>query len=111
MALIKSDILFKVCGAKSVGKQKVKVKPVEHHYEEDGEPEYIKYGCPLCESLGNEYRKFYSYSSGLFDKDKQFNQFSFSKGTPNCPICGINIDWDYKSLLEKSREIDDMEVW
>ena len=39
MALIKSDILFKVCGAKNVGKQKVKVKPVEHHYEEDGEPE------------------------------------------------------------------------
>lgn len=96
MALIKSDILFKVCGAKNVGKQKVKVKPVEHHYEEDGEPEYIKYGCPLCESLGNEYRKVYSHSSGLFDKDKQFNQCSFSKGTPNCPICGINIDWDYK---------------
>ena len=99
MALIKSDILFKVCGAKSVGKQKVKVKPVEHHYEKDGEPEYIKYGCPLCESLGNEYRKFYSHSSGLFDKDKQFNQFSFSKGTPNCPIILIGIIRNNKTII------------
>ena len=96
MALIKSDVMFKVFGAKFVHKQKVKVKPVEHHYEKDGEPEYIKYGCPICENLGEEYRKV--YSGELFDEEKQFNKFSFPKGTLNCPCCGINIDWDYKKI-------------
>ena len=42
MVLIKSDTLFKVCGARTGAKQKVKVKPVEHHYEKDSELEYIK---------------------------------------------------------------------
>lgn len=96
MALIKSDVLFKVYGAEKVHKQKVKVKPIEHHYEKEGEPEYIKYGCPLCENLSEEYRKVYSQSSGLFDESEQFKTFSFPKGTANCPCCGINIDWNYK---------------
>lgn len=29
MALMRSNILFKVCGAKTAGEQKVKVKPIE----------------------------------------------------------------------------------
>ena len=100
MALIKSDILFKVCGAKSVGKQKVKVKPVEHHYEEDGEQEYIKYGCPLCENLSK------SYPNEVMDDDEQFKRFSFPKGTPQCPCCGINIEWNYKGISELAKAFE-----
>ena len=33
--------------------------------------------------------------------DEQFMNFSFSEGTPQCPCCGINIDWDYKKVSEK----------
>ena len=95
MALMRSNISFKICGANTVGEQKVKVKPIEHHYEKDGEPEYIKYGCPLCEDLGKRYREI--YSSQLFDEEKQFKDFSIPKGIANCPVCGINIDWNYKA--------------
>ena len=48
MALIKSDVLFHVKGANKVSKQRVSLRPVEHHYETEGEEEYIKYNCQLC---------------------------------------------------------------
>lgn len=32
------------------------IKPTEHHYEEKGEKPYIKYGCPVCEALGNKHQ-------------------------------------------------------
>lgn len=52
----------------------VKIKPIAHHYEEPGEPEYIKYGCPVCESLGE--------------------RFSITEGTRHCPSCGVNLLWE-----------------
>ena len=55
MELMSSNILFKVHGGKYVHNQKVSIRPIEHHYEEDGEPEYIKYGCPLCVNLLESY--------------------------------------------------------
>lgn len=91
MALIRSDVMFKVYGAKCVGNQKVKLRPMEHHYEREGEPEYIKYGCQLCENLAK------SYPNNIMDTEKQFKNFSFEWGTEQCPCCGINIDWSYKN--------------
>lgn len=49
------------------------VKPTEHHYEEPGEKPYIKYSCPVCESLGNLH---------------QVNRF-----VQNCPVCGVQLYW------------------
>ena len=47
----------------------VKVKPITHDYGEG----YYKYSCPICEQLGL--------------------RFSFGKGTPKCPCCGIKLGW------------------
>lgn len=96
MALIRAEAMFKLFPAKLVHKQKVKLRPIEHHYENEGEEPYIKYSCQICEQLAEEYNKVYSHMSGLFDKENQFNRFSFQRGTKQCPCCGINIDWDYK---------------
>lgn len=90
MALMSSNVLFKVHGGKYVHNQKVSLRPIEHHYEEDGEPENIKYSCQLCESLSKQ------YPNKVMDDDEQFKRFSFPKGTPQCPCCGINIEWNYK---------------
>lgn len=59
---------------KSVCKHIVKVKPIEHHYEKSGENAYIKYGCPVCEGIGD--------------------RFSLSKNIKNCPVCNVNLLWD-----------------
>ena len=96
MALIRTNAMFKIFGASVVCKQQVKVKPNEHHYEDEGITSYIKYSCPICENLSEEYNKIYSHSNGLFSEDERFVRFSFPKGTKNCPCCGINIDWNYK---------------
>lgn len=90
MALMSSNVLFKVHGGKYVHNQKVSLRPIEHHYEEDGEPENIKYSCQLCENLSKQ------YPNKVMDDDEQFKKFSFPKGTPQCPCCGINIEWNYK---------------
>ena len=74
MALIKSDVLFHIKGANKVSKQRVSLRPVEHHYETEGEEEYTKYSCQLCESIAK------SYPNKLMDKDEQFIQFSLPKG-------------------------------
>lgn len=97
MELMSNNILFKVHGGKYVHNQKVSIRPIEHHYEEDGEPEYIKYGCPLCESLSK------SYPNEVMDDDEPFKRFSFPKGTPQCPCCGINIEWNYKGISELAK--------
>lgn len=78
MALMKSGVMFKVCGAKTVGEQKVKVKPIEHRYEKDGEPEYIKYGCPLCEDLGRDTERFIQVNYSM--KKASSKLFLFQKG-------------------------------
>ena len=92
--IIKGNIMFKVSGAKSVGSQIVKSKPIEHHYEKEGEPEYIKYSCQLCENLAK------GYPNEVMAPEDRFVNFSFPEGTPNCPCCGINIDWDYKKIAQ-----------
>lgn len=90
MALIKAEAMFKIFPAKVVHKQKVKLKPNEHHYENEGEEPYIKYSCQICEKLSKSIKDF------DFDEDGEFIRFSFPKGTKQCPCCGINIDWSYK---------------
>ena len=92
MALIKSSVLFHVKGAKTVSKQRISLRPVEHHYETEGEEEYIKYSCQLCESIAK------SYPNKLMDKDEQFIRFSLPKGIDRCPCCGVYIDWNYKEI-------------
>ena len=52
----------------------VRVKPIEHHYEEPGEEPYIKYGCPVCEAIGNRH--------------------SVTQGEKTCPLCGVNLSWE-----------------
>lgn len=67
--------------SKHVYKRITKVKPVEHHYENPNEKPYIKYGCPVCESLGN--------------------RFSFPQGINNCPLCNVNLLWDESEFDEE----------
>lgn len=96
MALIKADAMFKIYPAKVVHKQKVKLRPNEHHYENEGEKPYIKYSCQLCEQLAKSVKGFPIYSDDEYDEGRKFVRFSFPKGTEKCPCCGINIDWNYK---------------
>lgn len=70
--------------SKYVHKRITKVKPIEHHYEDPGETPYIKYGCPVCESLGN--------------------RFSFYKGVPNCPLCNVNLLWNESEFDEEDED-------
>lgn len=93
MALVRAEAMFKIFPAKVVYKQKVKLRPNEHHYENEGEEPYIKYSCQICEQLSENVKGFH------FDEDeenREFARFSFSKGTEQCPCCGVNIDWNYK---------------
>ena len=93
MALVRADAMYKIFPAKHVHEQKVKLRPNEHHYENDGEEPYIKYSCQLCEQLAEKVKGFPLYTG---DEGGQFVRFSFPKGTERCPCCGINIDWDYR---------------
>ena len=94
MSLVRAGAMFKVFPAKYVHRQKVKVKPIEHHYEESGEEAYIKYSCPICEQIAKNVEGF------SFENDNgenvEFIPFSISKGRETCPCCNVNIDWDYK---------------
>lgn len=94
MALIRATAMFKPFPADHVHKQKVKLRPNEHHYENEGEEPRIKYTCRLCEQLVENLNGF------LDDEDVKFSRFSFPEGTEQCPCCGINIDWDYKFIKE-----------
>lgn len=49
------------------------VRPIAHHYENEGELPYIKYGCPVCESLGNKHQ--------------------LTHGEDKCPLCNVNLIW------------------
>ena len=69
---------------KYVHERVTKVKPVENHYEELGEKPYIKYGCPVCESLGNH--------------------FSFPHGVKNCPLCNVNLLWGSWCVIDHVKE-------
>lgn len=93
MALIRAEAMFKIFPAKVVHKQKVKLRPNEHHYENEGEEPYIKYSCQICEQLAKNIQDFHFEGSS---ENGNFIRFSFPKGTEQCPCCGVNIDWDYK---------------
>ena len=56
--------------------RRVSVCPIVCHDEEMEEKEDVTYGCPVCEMLGN--RRL------------------FSRGTENCPVCGVNLSWAMK---------------
>ena len=56
-------------------KARRKIVPLARHYEENGETPYIKYSCPICEAAGNHH-------------------LSFPKGTPDCPFCGVHLEWE-----------------
>lgn len=96
MALSRASAMFKLYPAKHVYKQRVKLRPIEHHYEKEGEEPYIKYGCQLCEQLVENVKGFPLYTDDEDDEDGQFVRFSLSKGIERCPCCGVYIDWDYK---------------
>lgn len=93
MALVRAEAMFKIFPAKVVSKQKVKLRPNEHHYEDEGGEPYIKYSCQICKQLSESVKGF-SFSKD--DEDGKFAKFSFPEGTEQCPCCGINIDWNYK---------------
>ena len=94
MALSKAIAMFKLYPSKHVHRQRVKLRPNEHHYENEGEEPYIKYSCQLCEQLAENVKDFPLYT---YDEEiGQFVRFSFPKGTERCPCCGVYIDWDYK---------------
>lgn len=83
--------------AEFIHKQRVGLKPVEHHYEKSGEKPYIKYGCPICEAIVRD-----------FEPDEAdegtFNRFSFAKGTPKCPCCGVNFAWEEEVELKDNTD-------
>lgn len=54
-------------------KAKVAVRVIERHYENEGEPPYIKYICPVCAEAGVLHQ--------------------LEHRTNSCPICGVNLDW------------------
>ena len=57
-----------------IHKCKAYVIPVAHHYEEAGEEPYIKYSCPVCDSLNNKHQ-VHSWQQ-------------------NCPLCNVNLFWE-----------------
>lgn len=95
--LVNVSLLFKPFPAKAVHKQRVKLRPVEHHYEKEGEEPYIKYGCQICDSIAGMVK---GLSLDENDGEGEFTRLSFTKGTPQCPCCGVNIDWEYKKTSE-----------
>lgn len=64
---------YNIYNSDKICKTKIKAIPIAHHYEENGENAYIKYSCPICNSLGVKHQVH-----PLED---------------NCKICGINLDW------------------
>ena len=88
-----STITGVVNTAKKVCGHKVKVNPIGRHYEEEGEPEYVKWHCPVCYIIGNQ-------------------KMSIPHGSDHCPACGVRLNWDRQPelndkvyILEK-RKID-----
>ena len=73
---------------KLVHNSKISVKPVTHYYEEN---DYRKYTCPICDNVGCNHQ--------------------VTKGEHNCPICGINLEWEDKCLscAEEAKELEDLE--
>lgn len=60
-----------VSEGKYVYQRITKVKPVSHCYGDD----YVKYGCPICEALGNRHQIAYA--------------------SDQCSQCNVNLTWEY----------------
>lgn len=73
-------LMGKVIEAKYAYQRITYVKPMENHYEDVGEKPYIKYNCPVCESLGNKH--------------------SLSTGISNCPLCNVNLLWEEQENIQ-----------
>ena len=72
---------------KHVHNSKISVKPTTTFYEKD----YCKYSCPICDNVGCNHQ--------------------VTEGEPNCPICGINLEWEDKCLSceDEATELKDLE--
>ena len=66
------DIRGYVVKSDQVCRRRVAVCPIVHQCKDAGEE--AKYGCPVCETLGNGH--------------------SISQGIGNCPLCGVNLRWE-----------------
>lgn len=67
----------KVTAANYAYQRAAYVRPIEHHYASEGEAAYVKYGCPVCEMLGNIHQ--------------------VAAGESNCPSCNVNLYWETES--------------
>lgn len=56
------------------------VKPTENHYGKVAEKPYIKYGCPVCDLLGNKHQ--------------------VPIGASNCPLCNVNLVWEEQENIQ-----------
>lgn len=60
-------------------RRKLKVNPICRDYGEKDEP-YCKYSCPVCDAAGNA-------------------RISIPYGTPSCPLCGVNLNWERAAII------------
>lgn len=96
MVQAKAEAMFQIYPAEHAYKQRVKLKPNEHHYENEGEKPYIKYTCPICEQLAKSVEGHPLYANDEDDENGRFVSFQLQKGIEQCLCCGVNIDWNYK---------------
>lgn len=54
--------------------KRVYIKPIAHYYNDEGEEYYIKWGCPICNTVTTRTRVNY--------------------GDNNCFACGVNFAWE-----------------
>lgn len=97
--------VFELTTADKVYQQKAGVKPVKHYYNEDDEPPYVKYGCPICEELA---KQFNAVKEG--DEEGRFARFSIHEGQKNCPCCGVNFVWDHPDKEPKNKNSEKKRV-
>lgn len=90
--IINKEYIDTTC-AKSVAYQKLAMRPIAHHYEQDGEASYVKYTCPICGNVAKTTKE---------TEEGRFIGFSIPKYAPNCPCCGINLSWKFG---EETREL------
>ena len=85
-----SDDRLVVTPAKLAHNQRLAFIPAAHHYEQPGEPKYIKYNCPICEAALEKAKKV-AKESEL--PDVHFYSCQVNYGL-DCEICGAHLAWD-----------------
>lgn len=86
-----STITGVIKDAKKVCNRKVTVNPIGQHYEEEGEPEYVKWHCPVCYMIGNQ-------------------KMSIPHGSDHCPACGVRLNWDRQPELNDTVYVHELGV-